>query len=63
MKFDRSNKFDFSYYGQINSVRLKSSVASKFRNGQANTFGGNTYFAGDGESNHIHAFICIYIYS
>ena len=29
MKFDRSNKFDFCYYGQVNSLRLKSSVASK----------------------------------
>ena len=30
MKFDRSNKFDFCYYGQANSLRLKSSVASKW---------------------------------
>ena len=37
MKFDRSNKFDFCYYGQVKSLRLKSSVAS---NGQVNTFGG-----------------------
>ena len=44
MKFDRSNKFDFCYYGQVNSLRLKSCKASKW----ANTFGGNTYFAGDG---------------
>ena len=29
MKFDRSNKFDLCYYGQVNSLRLKSSVASK----------------------------------
>ena len=36
MKFDRSNKFDFCYYGQVNSLRLKSSVAS---NGQVNTLG------------------------
>ena len=28
MKFDRSNKFDFCYYGQANSGRLKSSVYS-----------------------------------
>ena len=42
MKFDRSNKFDFCYYGQVNSLRLKSSVASKW---QVNTFGGNIYFA------------------
>ena len=32
MKFDRSNKFDLRYYiyGQVNSLRLKSSVASKW---------------------------------
>ena len=30
IKFDRSNKFDLCYYGQINSLRLKSSVASKW---------------------------------
>ena len=29
MKFDRSNKFDLRYYGQVNSLRQKSSVASK----------------------------------
>ena len=23
MKFDRSNKFDLCYYGQVNSLRLK----------------------------------------
>ena len=44
MKFDRSNKFDLCYYGQVNSLRLKSSVASKW---QVNTFGGNIYFAGN----------------
>ena len=44
MKFDRSNKFDLCYYGQVNSLRVKSNVAS---NGQVNTFGGNIYFAGD----------------
>ena len=27
IKFDRSNKFDFCYYGQVNSLRLNSSVA------------------------------------
>ena len=27
MKFDRSNKFDLCYYGQVNSIRLKSSVS------------------------------------
>ena len=30
MKFERSNKFDFCYYGQVNSLRLKTSVASKW---------------------------------
>ena len=45
MKFDRSNKFDSCYYGQVNSLRLKSSLV---RNGQENTFEGNIYFAGDG---------------
>ena len=30
MKFDRTNKFDLCYYGQVNSLRLKSSVASKW---------------------------------
>ena len=30
MKFDRSNKFDFCYYGQANSLRLKSSVGAIF---------------------------------
>ena len=47
MKFDHGNKFDLCYYGQVNSIRLKSSVAS---NGQVNTFGGNIYFAVDGTS-------------
>ena len=47
MKFNRSNKFDFCYYGQVNSIRQKSSVV---RNGQVNTFGGNIYFAGDNKS-------------
>ena len=42
MKFDRSNKFDLCYYGQVNSLRLKSSIV--------NIFGGNIYFAGDGAS-------------
>ena len=42
MKFDRSNKFDLCYYGQVNSLRLKSSVV--------NTFGGIIYFAGDGST-------------
>ena len=30
MKFDRSNKFDFCYYGQVNSLRLTASVALKW---------------------------------
>ena len=45
MKFDRSNKFDLCYYGQVNSLWLKSSVAWKWAK---NTCGGNIYFAGDG---------------
>ena len=45
MKFDRSNKFDFCYYGQVNSLRLKSSVALKWANKH---IWGNIYFAGDG---------------
>ena len=32
MKFDRNNKFDFCYYGQVNSLWLKLSVASKLAN-------------------------------
>ena len=30
MKFNSSNKFDLSYYGQVNSIRVKSSVTSKW---------------------------------
>ena len=30
IKFDRCNKFEFCYYGQVNSLRLKSSGASKW---------------------------------
>ena len=30
MKFDRSNKFDLCYYGQVNSLRLKSRVVLKW---------------------------------
>ena len=33
-KFDRSNKFELCYYGQVNSLRLKSSVASKWASKQ-----------------------------
>ena len=46
MKFDCSNKFDFCYYGQVNSQLLKSRVASK--GNIVSTFRGNIYFAGDG---------------
>ena len=49
MKFDRSNKFDFCYYGQVNSLRLKSSVASKWA---SKHLWGNIYFAGDGTIMH-----------
>ena len=45
MKFDRSNKFDLCYYGQINS--LKSSEASKWA---SKHLWSNIYFAGDGTS-------------
>ena len=45
MKFDRSNKFDFYYYGQVNSLQVKLNVAS---NEEVSTFGGNIYFAGEG---------------
>ena len=45
MKFDHSNKFDLCYYGQVNSLRLTSSVASKWA---SKHIGGNIYFAGDG---------------
>ena len=45
MKFDRSNKFDLCYYGQVKSLRLKSSVASKWA---SNHLWGNIYFAGEG---------------
>ena len=45
MKFDRSNKFDFCYYGQVNLLRLKLSVASKWA---SKHLWGTIYFAGDG---------------
>ena len=38
MKFDRSNKFNLCYFGQVNSLRLKSN---------RHFGGGNIYFAGD----------------
>ena len=40
MNFDRSNKFDLFYKGQVNSIRLKSSVASKWA---SKIFGGNIF--------------------
>ena len=45
MKFDRSNKFDLCYYGQVNSLWLRSSVASKWA---SKRLWGIIYFAGDG---------------
>ena len=45
MKFDRSNKFDLCYYGQVNSLRLKSSVASEWA---SKHLWGIIYLAGDG---------------
>ena len=49
MKFDRSNKFDFCNYGQVNSLRLISSVASKWAS--KHLLGSNIYFGGDGTWN------------
>ena len=46
MKFDRSNKFDFCYYGQVNSLWVKSSVASKWASKRL--VWDDIYFAGDG---------------
>ena len=43
MKFDRSNKFDS--WRQVNSLRLESSVPSKWA---SEHLWGNIYFAGDG---------------
>ena len=45
MIFDRSNKLDLCYYGQVNSLQLKSNVASKWA---GNHLWGNISFAGDG---------------
>ena len=45
MKFDRSNKFDLCYYGQVNSLGLKSRVVSKWSIKHPL---GNIYFAGAG---------------
>ena len=45
MKFDCSNKFDFCYYGQVNSLQLKSSVVSKWA---SKRLWSNIYFAGGG---------------
>ena len=47
--FDRSNKFDLCYYGQVNSLRLKSSVASKWASKHLWV---NIYFAGNGTTKH-----------
>ena len=44
MKFDRSNKLDLCYYGQVNSLRQKSSLALKW---VSEHFWRNIYFAGD----------------
>ena len=46
MKFDHSNKFDLCYNGQVNSLRLQSSVASKWA--YISAFWGTIYFVGDG---------------
>ena len=46
MKFDRSNKFDLCYYGQVKSLLPKSSVPSKGTSKHL-ALGGNIYFAGD----------------
>ena len=45
MKFDRSNKFVLWYYGQVNSLRLKSNLDSKWA---SKHLWGNIYFAGNG---------------
>ena len=46
MKFDLSSKFDLYYYGQLNFLRIKLSVA--IGNGQENTCASTIYFAGYG---------------
>ena len=53
--FDRINKFDLYYYGQINSQRVKSSEALKWASKHLFLVGGggNIYFAGDG-THHIY---------
>ena len=50
IKFDCSDKFDLCYYGQVNSLWLKSSVVSKWE--IKHLWGGNIYFAGDGTRVH-----------
>ena len=45
MKFDRSNKLDFRFKVQVNSLHLKSSVASKWA---SKHLWGTIYFASDG---------------
>ena len=57
MKFVRSNKFDLCYYGQVNSLRFKSSVASKWA---VNTYGGIIYFACDGTSSEVFLFLMVF---
>ena len=46
MKFDRSNKFVLCYFAQVNPLRLRLSVASKWASEHLGG-GGNIYFAGD----------------
>ena len=54
MKFDRSNKFDLNYYGQLNSLWLKLSIYLyiyiyiSLRNEQEENLWGSIYFAGEG---------------
>ena len=61
MKFDRSNKLDLCYYGQVNSLRLKSSVASKWAIKHLWGTGGYHYFDADGTRISILMYIYIYI--
>ena len=48
MEFDRGKIFNLCYYGQVNSLRQKSSAALKWAR---KTFGSNIYFAGNGTIN------------
>ena len=45
MKLDHSNKLDLCYYGQVNSLRLKSNVVLKKA---SKHLWSHNYFAGDG---------------